>query len=59
MIGSMLIATFTGFVLEFTGSYVPMFVIAGSTYLLALLFIHILVPGLEPARVESSAALRA
>jgi ACS family hexuronate transporter-like MFS transporter len=59
MIGSMLIATFTGFVLEFTGSYVPMFVIAGSTYLLALLFIHILVPGLEPARVESNAALRA
>jgi ACS family hexuronate transporter-like MFS transporter len=56
-VGSMLIATFTGLVLQFTGSYVPMFIIAGSTYLIALLVIHILVPGLEPARMESDSAV--
>jgi ACS family hexuronate transporter-like MFS transporter len=47
----MLIATFTGFLLQFTGSYVPLFVMAGSAYLLALLVIHLLVPRLEPADV--------
>jgi ACS family hexuronate transporter-like MFS transporter len=51
-IGGMVIATFTGFVLQFTGSYVPMFVIAGSAYLLALLIIQLLVPRLEPARID-------
>ena len=55
-IGSILIAAFTGLVLQFTGSYVPMFVIAGSTYLVALFLIHILVPGLDPARMESGVA---
>ena len=51
-VGSMLIATLTGLVLQFTGSYVPMFVITGSTYLITLLIIHVLVPGLEPARIQ-------
>jgi ACS family hexuronate transporter-like MFS transporter len=50
-IGGMFIATFAGFVLQFTGSYLPMFVIAGSVYLVALLIIHLLLPNLEPARV--------
>jgi MFS transporter, ACS family, hexuronate transporter len=48
-ISGMLIATFTGFLLQLTGSYVPLFVMAGSTYLIALLVIHLLSPGLEPA----------
>ena len=52
-IGGMVIATFTGFVLQFTGSYVPMFVIAGSVYLVALLIIHLLVPTFAPAKVET------
>ncbi len=51
-VGGMVIATFTGFVLQFTGSYVPMFIIAGSTYLLALLIIHLLVPKMEPAQID-------
>src|SRR5579871_488704 len=51
-IGGMLIATFAGFVLQFTGSYVPMFAIAGSVYLLALAIIHLLVPRLDPAQME-------
>ena len=50
-VAGMLIATFTGFLLQSTGSYVPLFVMAGSAYLLALLVIHLLVPKLEPADV--------
>lgn len=46
-IGGMAIATFTGWVLQLTGSYVPMFGIAGSAYLLALMGIHLLTPTLE------------
>ena len=48
----MVIATFTGFVLQFTGSYVPMFVIAGTAYLIALAIIQFLVPNLEPAKLD-------
>ena len=46
-IGGMFMAKFTGWVLDATGSYLPMFVVAGSSYLLALLFIHLLVPKME------------
>lgn len=47
-IGGALIATFTGFLLQWTGSYVPIFIIAGFAYLLALLVIQSLSPRLEP-----------
>src|SRR5687767_9828693 len=50
-VGGMLIAKLTGYILEASGSYVPVFLIAASTYLLALLVIHLLVPKLEPARL--------
>ena len=50
-IGGMLIAKVTGYVLEATGSYLPVFVIAGVTYLVALVLIHLLAPKLEPARI--------
>jgi len=50
-VSGMLVATVTGFLLQFTGSYVPLFVMASSAYLLALLVIHMLVPKLEPADV--------
>jgi ACS family hexuronate transporter-like MFS transporter len=43
----MLIAAFTGFLLQWTGSYVPVFAIAGFAYLTALCVIHVLVPKLE------------
>ncbi|WP_434029735.1 MFS transporter [[Pseudomonas] boreopolis] len=52
-VGGMMIATFTGFLLETTGSYVPVFLMAGSAYLLALLVVHALAPALEPARLEA------
>jgi ACS family hexuronate transporter-like MFS transporter len=57
-IGGMVIATFTGFVLQFTGSYVPMFVIAGSAYLIALLIIQVLAPKLEPAQIDMEPAVQ-
>jgi MFS transporter, ACS family, hexuronate transporter len=53
-VGGMFIAAFTGWVLQATGSYVPMFMIAGSVYLAALLFIHLLAPRMEPARLEAT-----
>ena len=43
-VGGMLISTFTGFLLETTGSYVPVFMMAGSAYLLALAVVHLLAP---------------
>jgi ACS family hexuronate transporter-like MFS transporter len=49
-VGGMLIATFVGHLLQWTGSYLWPFVIAGSAYLTALLIIHLLLPRLEPAR---------
>lgn len=50
-IGGMLIAKLTGYLLQITGSYVPVFLIAAFAYLTALAVIHLLVPRLEPARV--------
>jgi len=50
-VAGMMVATFTGFLLQFTGSYVPLFAMASSAYLVALLVIHVLVPKLEAANV--------
>jgi ACS family hexuronate transporter-like MFS transporter len=50
-IGGMFIAKLVGYILETTGSYVPIFAIAASAYLIALLVIHLLAPRLEPARI--------
>jgi ACS family hexuronate transporter-like MFS transporter len=52
-IGGMLIAKVTAYLLQTTGSYVPVFLMAGFMYLIALGVIHLLVPRLEPATVES------
>jgi ACS family hexuronate transporter-like MFS transporter len=51
-VGGMLIATFTGFLLETTGSYVPVFLMASSAYLLALAVVHALAPSLQPAEIQ-------
>jgi ACS family hexuronate transporter-like MFS transporter len=51
-VGGMFIAMLVGAVLQATGSYVPIFAIAGAAYLVALLIIHLLAPKLEPARFE-------
>lgn len=55
-VGGMLIATFIGFLLQATGSYVPVFLMAGSAYLLALAVVHTLVPRLEPAQLPADPA---
>src|SRR5215472_11396710 len=52
-VGGLFIATFTGWVLQVSGSYLPMFIIAGSVYAIALLIIHLLVPGLERAHIDT------
>jgi MFS transporter, ACS family, hexuronate transporter len=54
-VGGMMISTFTGFLLEATGSYVPVFMMAGSAYLIALLVVHLLAPRLEPATFDAQA----
>ena len=50
-IGGMLIALVVGQILTLSGSYVPIFIIAASAYLVALGIIHLLAPRLEPADV--------
>ena len=52
-VGALLLAKVTGYVLQSSGSYLPMFIIAGSAYLAALAVIHLLNPNLEPAQLKS------
>jgi ACS family hexuronate transporter-like MFS transporter len=47
-IGGMLMAKYAGWVLDSIGSYTPIFVVAGSVYILALIVLHALSPRLEP-----------
>jgi len=49
--GGMAMAKYAGYVLDKIGSYTPIFVVAASAYLIALLVIHLLSPRYEPARV--------
>ncbi len=51
-IGGMFISKVVGYILDSTGSYVPIFVIAASAYLVALLVIHLFAPRLEPATIN-------
>lgn len=50
-IGGMLIAQVVGHALQWTGSYMIPFVMAGSAYLIALFLIHTLAPKLQPAKI--------
>jgi len=51
-VGGMLIAKLVGFLLGVTGSYVPVFLLASSAYLLALLLVHLLAPRMQPAQLD-------
>jgi MFS transporter, ACS family, hexuronate transporter len=53
-VGGMLVAKFAGYVLEWTHTFVPMFVLASGAYLVALAVIHLLNPRLEPMRLPAS-----
>lgn len=44
-------AEYAGWVLQKIGSYTPIFVVAASVYLIAVLVIHLLMPRYEPARL--------
>jgi ACS family hexuronate transporter-like MFS transporter len=50
-IGGMAMAKYAGWVLDEIGSYTPIFVVAGSAYLLALLVVHLLAPKMEPVKL--------
>jgi MFS transporter, ACS family, hexuronate transporter len=50
-IGGMLMAKYAGWVLDAIGSYTPIFIVAGTVYLLALLVVHLLTPRYAPAKV--------
>jgi Sugar phosphate permease len=50
-LGGMLIATLAGFILEFTGSYLVLFIICGSMYILAYLIFIRLAPKLEQIEI--------
>jgi ACS family hexuronate transporter-like MFS transporter len=47
-LGGMAMAKYAGFVLEAAGGYAPIFALAGSAYLAALLLLHLLSPRLQP-----------
>jgi ACS family hexuronate transporter-like MFS transporter len=51
-IGGMVMSKYAGWVLDRMGTYTPIFIVAGSAYLIALLVIHMLSPRLAPARME-------
>jgi MFS transporter, ACS family, aldohexuronate transporter len=53
-VGGMLIAKVTGYVLQMTGSYTTVLLIAGAAYLVALAVVQILTPRLEAARVANN-----
>jgi ACS family hexuronate transporter-like MFS transporter len=50
-IAGMFIAKMVGYILQRTGSYVPIFILAGTAYLVALAFVQILAPRLERAEI--------
>ena len=51
-VGGMLIAKITGYILQTTGSYVPIFFMAAFAYLIALAVIQLLVPKLKPVELN-------
>ncbi len=53
-VGGMLMAKYAGWVLDSIGSYTPLFVVAGTVYLLALGILHLLSPRYAPAVIEGS-----
>jgi ACS family hexuronate transporter-like MFS transporter len=51
-VGGMIMARYVGHVLETVGSYAPVFIWAGSAYLVALAIVHLLLPKLDVATVS-------
>ena len=53
-LGGAIFAQVAGHVLQFTGSYVPLFMYSASAYLIALVLLRTLAPGLKPAELASN-----
>lgn len=51
-IGGMIVATLAGFILQLTGSYLVLFIIAGSSYLVAFVLFNSLIPNLEEVKIN-------
>jgi ACS family hexuronate transporter-like MFS transporter len=49
--GGMAMAKYAGWVLDKIGSYTPIFIVAATAYLLALLVVHLLTPKMEPVKL--------
>ena len=52
-IGGMAMSRYAGWVLDEIGSYTPIFVVAGSVYLIAVLVVHLLVPTYAPVQFHT------
>jgi len=50
-VGGMVFSNYVGEVLERIGTYTPIFVVAATVYLLALLVVHLLTPRMEPVEL--------
>jgi ACS family hexuronate transporter-like MFS transporter len=55
-LGGAIFAAVAGHILQFTHSYVPLFIYSAFAYLLALLLLRTLAPGLKRAQLESRGA---
>jgi ACS family hexuronate transporter-like MFS transporter len=55
-VGGMLMAKYSGWVLQTLGSYTPIFIVAGCAYLLALAVVHLLIPRYEMVAPEALGA---
>lgn len=55
-IGALFAAKAVGYILQFTGSYVLVFLTAGSAYLFAFLLVELLAPRIAPISVEGAQA---
>jgi ACS family hexuronate transporter-like MFS transporter len=47
-VGGMVMAKYTGLVLQYLGTYTPIFIVAGTVYLIAVAVVHFLSPRLAP-----------
>src|SRR5204863_1119115 len=50
-VGGMVMSKYAGFVLDKLGTYTPIFVVAGSAYILALAAVHLPTPKMQPAEI--------
>jgi len=51
-IGGALFQKFTGYMVEWTHSYIPVFAVCGSSYFVALIIVHLMTPRYTPAMLD-------